>query len=546
MQKEEQKRRDLEIQMRQTKENYSEIIDKLERTQNNSMKITSDQNNLKDTIEELTGKLNKETKKSRGLNDTMDNLYQSIEKLERDKNNLNQKLAQKMEEFEHEQLSLHNTTIAVKQKEAEKLDKEMECHMETKNNMLVLDTKYKQRNEEVAKLRQENIDGNIRNEELQDNIEKHTGSIYELQTTIKHLRTKLGETETQKLTIIKNNEEMRRNTLELTKNKIEKMREDILILRENVLSEVHSTKKETFAITENVLYKQRENEILMKKELESGMKMEKENIRLELLRKIDNKESEFYEQSSLLNIKFEERIREKNVELQDYEMKINELEVKNRNMNRELTEVQNRLKINLMEKKQIERDYNELNDNHGFAKEKFVSLKKEVAGQTNKMKTDFDRTLMDIREEISQNYNKELIFLKKHIQGLKSENMIEFKSILQDIAVLQLHHKQEKEAMENNFEQLSSATEFKFEKEKEKGRLYQEEIDRLEQELNLSREEQKERILQMEGQIKNLKGSLHDDTQRFHKMRFEKTEEVDVLQRRIAELANEVSLKAEV
>ena len=198
MQKEEQKRRDLEIQMRQTKENYSEIIDKLERTQNNSMKITSDQNNLKDTIEELTGKLNKETKKSRGLNDTMDNLYQSIEKLERDKNNLNQKLAQKMEEFEHEQLSLHNTTIAVKQKEAEKLDKEMECHMETKNNMLVLDTKYKQRNEEVAKLRQENIDGNIRNEELQDNIEKHTGSIYELQTTIKHLRTKLGETENQR------------------------------------------------------------------------------------------------------------------------------------------------------------------------------------------------------------------------------------------------------------------------------------------------------------------------------------------------------------
>ncbi len=173
-------------------------------------------------------------------------------------------------------------------------------------------------------------------------------------------------------------------------------------------------------------------------------------------------------------------------------------------------------------------------------------LRNEVKDQTAKLKVDADNALSVAKQELDTKYKKQLVGLQRDIEKLKLEAGKELRTVLGDLANLKMQYQYEAEQTVQSYEHSLGQAEYSLRLEKEKSEKYKAETERLQQEIEATREEHKSELYQLESKMKHLNQSLTADTEKLKRVKAEKAEEVEKLTKKVRELTSELALKTEV
>ena len=178
--------------------------------------------------------------------------------------------------------------------------------------------------------------------------------------------------------------------------------------------------------------------------------------------------------------------------------------------------------------------------------EEKAQRKAEIKEQTAKLRVDAENALTVAKQELAEKYKTDLASFQKDVEALKLDSSNELRTILADITNLKLQYQYETDQLSQNYELNLGQAEHSLQLERDKAEKYKSELDRVTIELENSKGDHKSEVFHMETKMKHLNQSLVADSEKYKKLKSEKSEEIDKLAKKVRELQAELTLKTEV
>ena len=488
---------ELEARLKVNKENTKLLIERYEQANTTATKMTTEvellKHKLQDTLEEGEKKIKK-------MNIENEQLKNMIRQLEQDK-----------------QLVMESKYSNSMQRENERLEKEIKDHMETKNCLYQAESKLKIVEQELEQLQEVFQENEIKIVELEEIVSNTKGQLYELET-----KARITESELQ-------------NSLIRFKNFngiYKKLHKNLLKLKEkhNGLKEL--TNNEITKTQNKVINTIKKLEVEWSKKSINAIQREKNLLKKELHDTVKSKEKEYSEQSSSMNSKYDEMIREKNKQITQLEKVCDNTRQKNHQLFNSLNELQSLLTIKESEAIKLQKENERLSNEVKLNNEKLLVIKSEVKDQTAKLKIDAENTLIAAKQDLDIKYKMKLVYLKKEIELLKHEATKQLTSLLGVFNNLRMQHQYEMEHRNQAFEHKLNEMNYLLTIEKEKAQKYKQEADKLQQDMDSLKEQQ---ILK----LKHLNDSLNLEANRY------KQQVREEFNKKLNEVTAELNLKIE-
>jgi len=539
-------KRELEIQLKTTKENSNGLLEKYEKANNLNMKLGTELEALKHKVSDLEEEKETETRKNKGLQSEKDVLTEMVRRLEDDKKVLNGKLQKQIEDLTNESQSLHENTMQIRQRESEKLENEIKNHMTTKNLLIQAEGKVRELEDEISQISTKLKENEYKKAELEDLLGNMKSKNYEFETKIELMENELEKINQQYNSLMKAHENLKSNFQNKFIEIIYGLKEELQNLKGMALNQIAQLQKELCKKLERTILMEKKCEVQWEKKAQEKIQKEKDLLREELQKTIESKEKEYAENSMNVDSKYDVMIKEKNAEIKQFQGLCEEVENKNKTLLRDLTDLQNKIKSHEVEKQKLEKDNEKLRKEVRSNNEMLDNLKNEVKDKTSKLKVDAENAMVVAQNEIENKYKKQLSSLQKEVETLKIESGKELRTVLGDLGNLKLQYQYEAEQTAQSFDQSLGQIEYSLKLEKDKSEKYKNEAERLQSEIEQAKEEHKSELYQLETKMKHLNQSLMSDTEKYKKIKKEKSEEVDNLSKKIRELTAELTLKNEV
>ncbi len=539
-------KRETESAIKASKENAAVLLEKFEKANAAALKAGGECEALRQKLSEITEERNTEARKTKGLQSEKEALQDSVRRLEEDKRQLSSKLQQQIEEFTNESHNLHSTRMQMRQKESDKLEKEIRDHVATKNELAQAESKVRQQEEELSQLTAKLDETEKQVGQLEEELNTAKGQAYELETKNQLFEQELHSVGQQCRRLGETHSGMKSNIQKTVLDYVFGLKEAVQLLKGKLVGSIATVQKDLIQRLERAVLIQRKLEVTREKEMTASLQKEKEAIKAELQKTIESKESEYMEESLHVNNKYEVMIKEKNAEIKQFQGLCEELENKNKALFKELADLQGKVKLYQTERERAEQDNDRLRREAKATNDKLVSFRAEVKDQTTRLRVDAETAASVARQELDGKYKTQLAILQKEVEALKLDSGKELRGVLTDLASLRLQHQYETEQMIQGYEHGLGQADYTLKIEKEKAERIRQDNERLQQELESSKEEYKSELFQMETKMKQLNQSLMTDAEKYKKLRADRSDEVDRLNKKARELAAELSLKTEV
>ncbi len=465
-------------------------------------------------------------------------LQDSVRRLEQEKCELARKLQQQAEDLANESRLLHNRTQELNQHEREKLEKEIREHTATKNALAQIKEKLTKRDREVADLKTKLEETGRQSSQLEGMLSAARGQTYEMQSENQLIVLELQTISQQHRELTETHNTMRTLVQRQLLDSAFKMKEAIQNLKGSLIAEMGDAQKELIKRLGNAVIMQQKHDLAAEKRLGESIRQNREEV-LRVFREDVGK-------SPGANGKYELMIREKSADMQRLQTVCEELEKRNKQMCTQLGEVQGKMAEHRAEQGKLERENDRLRREVKSNAEKLGSLRSEAKEQTARLKADAQSALSEAKRDLEQKHKQQLAGLQKQIETIKFDSSKELSGVLSDVGNLKAQHQYETQQLIQGYETSLIQAESSFRTERDQVEKLRLENDRLQQELENSKEEQKSQVGQLETKVKKLGQSMADDGDRYRKMKSDKGDEVEMLNRKVRDLSSELMLKAEV
>ena len=541
-----QGRKEAEIHAKANKENILTLMEKYEKANSMATKLTGECESTKQKLGEVMDEKSAETRKCKGLQSEKEALQDAIRRLEDDKKQLSLKLQRQIEDLTDESQTLHANTMQMRQRESEKLEKEIKDHMATKNELQQAEAKIRQYADELAAVDVKLKDVERYNTELEEALSNSKNQVYELETKSQLMEGEMMSISQQYKELNELYSGLRGNMQKYVVEYIFGLKEEAQLLKSMLIGGISEMRKDVLKRLELAVLVGKRQEVRREKEAKEAIQREKEMMKEELHRSFESKEQEIVEQSMHVNSKYEVVIKEKNVEIKQFQSLCEEIEGKNKALFKDLTDMQNKLKTLQNEKAKLEKDNDRLKKEVKVNNEKLLNLKSEVKEQTSRLKVDAEAALSVARQELDGKYKKQLSTLQKEVETMKLDSSKELRAILGDVTNLKIQYQYETEQTIQGYEHNLGQAEYSLRVEKEKVEKYKQENERLQSEVESSKDEHKSELYQLETKMKRLNQSLMSDTEKYKKLKSEKGDEIARLSKQLREMNGDLMLKTEV
>ena len=326
-------------------------------------------------------------------------------------------------------------------------------------------------------------------------------------------------------------------------NDIYQIKNEVNSLKRNVNYSILTIKENLQKELKKIIIKAKELEVTLTYQTTELIRKEKTQLNDELLKTIYNKENEYAEKSMNINRKYEVMIKEKNAEIKQYQNLCDDLEAKNKQLFKNLSEVQSRLKFQEDKCNKLESDNIRLKQEIKHDNEKLAELKTEIKEQTSRLRIDAENGLMTAKHELSNRYKDQLNNFLSELISLKQESNNQLLQLLGSLNNLKLQYKCELEQTIQNYENEVSQLRYSLNKEKDNTRILEEEYNKLQQELSTTRDEHKSEMIKLESQVNYLNQSIQLDEKKLNKLEVEKEEEIKEISKRFQDIVTKLDYK---
>ena len=169
------------------------LSEKYESTNLITNKLKSEIESLRSKILTITEEKDAEIRKHRKLQNEKDELNKIILKLKEEKKLVNIQTQRQIANLTAESQSLHNNSMKIRQKESEKLEKEIANHIETKNALLKTENKLNIAETNIERLKESIKENEEQRNELEDIIKDTNDKTKNLESKITGTERKLKE-----------------------------------------------------------------------------------------------------------------------------------------------------------------------------------------------------------------------------------------------------------------------------------------------------------------------------------------------------------------